>query len=218
MQAEAALNARCTQSGPTGLQSRPKGMQFSSRILCLHPRTSRPVDPIPPRICSGACYRQLPFCSVGKSAFQNVIGFSIFISHLKDVGHYTWNWHYLKWNRHIADILPVSTSAFVFSIGKFSPKFELKNTSSSSLEKDFSWKKLPIFGRFRIHIPVFHCFMILVKTRQLKNTLSGSLLIWFLPVQGGNTGYGMEQALVEPLSAGLTLPITKCFYLEWGLP
>jgi hypothetical protein len=39
-----------------------------------------------------------------------------------------------------------------------------------------------------------------------------------LPLQGGNTGYGMEQALVEPLWPSLTLPITKCFYLEWGLP
>jgi len=49
MQAEAALNARCTQSGPTGLQSRRKGERFSSRILSLHPRTPSPVDPIPPR-------------------------------------------------------------------------------------------------------------------------------------------------------------------------
>jgi hypothetical protein len=39
-----------------------------------------------------------------------------------------------------------------------------------------------------------------------------------LPVQGGNTGYGMEQALVEHLRPGLILPITMCFYLEWGLP
>jgi hypothetical protein len=49
MQAEAALNARCTQRRPTGLQSRPKGEQFSSGFLSIHPRTSRPVDPIPPR-------------------------------------------------------------------------------------------------------------------------------------------------------------------------
>ncbi len=39
-----------------------------------------------------------------------------------------------------------------------------------------------------------------------------------LPVQGGNTDNGMEQALVEPLWPGLTLPITRIFYLEWGLP
>jgi len=39
-----------------------------------------------------------------------------------------------------------------------------------------------------------------------------------LPVQGGNTDNGMEQALVEPLWPGLTLPITRVFYLEWGLP
>jgi hypothetical protein len=32
-----------------------------------------------------------------------------------------------------------------------------------------------------------------------------------LPVQEGNTDYGMEQALVEPLRPGLTLPITPCF-------
>jgi hypothetical protein len=37
-----------------------------------------------------------------------------------------------------------------------------------------------------------------------------------LPVQGGNTGYGMEQDSVEPLWPGLTLPITMCFYLEPG--
>ncbi len=41
MQAEAALNARCTQSGPTGLQSEPMGRQFSSRLFSLHSRTSR---------------------------------------------------------------------------------------------------------------------------------------------------------------------------------
>ncbi|CAM6058109.1 unnamed protein product [Sphagnum tenellum] len=40
MQAEAALNARCTQSGPTGLQREPMGRQFLSR-LSLHSRTSR---------------------------------------------------------------------------------------------------------------------------------------------------------------------------------
>jgi hypothetical protein len=73
------LNARCTQSGPPGLQSRPKGEQFSSRILSLHPWTSRPVDPIPPRNmqrsrlasaavlfrwkeCVPECNRFSPFC------------------------------------------------------------------------------------------------------------------------------------------------------------
>ncbi|CAM6030452.1 unnamed protein product [Sphagnum balticum] len=49
MQAEAALNARCTQSGPTGLQSAPMGMKFSSSFFSLQRRTSSPVDPIPPR-------------------------------------------------------------------------------------------------------------------------------------------------------------------------
>jgi hypothetical protein len=39
-----------------------------------------------------------------------------------------------------------------------------------------------------------------------------------LPVQGGNTENEMEQGLVEPLWPGLTLPITRVFYLEWGLP
>jgi hypothetical protein len=49
--------------------------------------------------------------------------FSIFDSHLKHVGHYTWKWDYQKWNRHIADNLPLIPGGFVFSIGKFSPKF-----------------------------------------------------------------------------------------------
>jgi hypothetical protein len=65
-------------------------------------------------------------------------------------------------------------------------------------------EKRPIIGRFRIQIPSRHCFMILVKIYQLKNTLSGSLHTWccqfkgVTPVMGWNRPWWNAFSLVSP--------------------
>jgi hypothetical protein len=58
--------------------------------------------------------------------------------------------------------------------------------------------KSPLFDYFRENSPI-------------RKYIEWESLHLVLPVQGGSTGYGMEQALLEPLWRGLTLPTTTWF-------
>jgi len=78
-----------------------------------------------------------------------------------------------------------------FSMEKMTHYQQIPNTNSKS----------PLFYDFSENLPI----------KKYTEWESPHLV---LPVQGGNTGYGMEQAVAERLRPGLTLPITMCFYLN----